>query len=360
MSKHAPEISRRQFLAWAGAGATSVVVPRMAAAQSDRKVTILQGSGSVLLSWAPSFLAEDMGFYKEEGLAVERVFNGSGPAGMTALVGGSGTVLLNPPGEPLSAAARGQKFRFLMAQSNYQASQFIISKEYAAKHGLKDDTPIERKVATAKNFKGIKVGMTSPGSLSDHAARAVLKGVGLGATDAEILPLGTVPNAMAAMSRGALDAISGASPAGEIAQSQHGAVILFSTEMGGIPKWKALSGHLMIARASGVETNPDLYATLVRADTRALRHIVEDPKAAGEMLHKTRYASMSKEVWSLVWERNLFQFRSPYVSKESIEAWVTMGVMPTSIDLKAVDINTMVDMRFVNQAVQKIGWKVRA
>ena len=314
-----------------------------------------------LLAWAPSFLAEDLGYYKEEGLTIERVFNGSGPAGMTALVGGSGTILLNPPGEPLAAAARGQKFKFLMSQSNYQASQFVISKTYAAKFNLTEDMPLEKKLAAAKNFRGIKVGMTSPGSLSDHAARTVLKGLGIDAAkDAEILPLGSVPNAMAAMGRGSLDAFSGASPAGEIAQSQQGAVVLFTTETGGIPNWKSLSGHLTIARASDVEQTPELYASIVRADTRGLRYIVENPKAAGERLRKARYESMSEDLWALVWQRNLFQFRTPYATKQSIEAWVTMGVMPTAIDLKAANVDSMIDMRFVDQAVQKIGWKVPA
>ena len=64
----------------------------------------------MLLAWAPSYVAEEMGFYKQEDLGVERIFNGSGPAAMSALLGGSGTILLNPPGEPLTAAARGQKF----------------------------------------------------------------------------------------------------------------------------------------------------------------------------------------------------------------------------------------------------------
>jgi ABC-type nitrate/sulfonate/bicarbonate transport system substrate-binding protein len=248
-----------------------------------------------------------------------------------------------------------------MAHSNFQGSQFIISKAYASKHGLTEDTPLERKLAVAKNFKGIRCGMTSPGSLSDHAARAAIKGFGLDPrTDAEILPLGSVPNAMAAMSRGTLDAFSGAAPAGELAQAQQGAVVLLRNSKNEIPGLKALSGFLINARASDVEKNPELYAAVVHADTQALRYIVENPKAAGELLYKTRYASMSKDVWSIVWEKNVSQFGTPYISKESVEAWMTQGATPSPVDRKAVDLDRMIDMRFVDQAVQKIGWKVRA
>lgn len=123
---------------------------------------------------------------------------------------------------------------------------------------------------------------------------------------------------------------------------------------------RELSGHVINARASDAEENPELFAAVVHADTRALCSIVENPKAAGDLLYKMRYASMSKDVWSLVWEKNISQFRSPYVSKESIEAWVTMGVTSNPIDPKSVDVSRLIDIRFVDQAVQKIGRKVQA
>jgi NitT/TauT family transport system substrate-binding protein len=353
--------SRRQILSWAGAGVASIGMPGIASAQAAKEVTFLHGSGSVLLAWSPSFVAEDMGYYKDEGLTIERVFNGSGPAGLSALVGGSGAILLNPPGEPLGAAARGQKLRILGAHSNFQASQIVLSKAYAAKFGLTEDMPLDKKLAAAKTFKGIRIGVTSPGSLSDHAARDVLKSLGIDATaDAQVLPLGSVPNAMAAMSRGTLDAFSGAAPAGELAQAQQGAVILLRNSKDEMANYKALSGHVINARATDVDQNPTLYATIVRADTRGLRYIVENPQAAGELLYKNRYASMSKEVWATVWEKNVSQFRSPYVTKASVDAWVSMGVTPSPIDPKTVDVNSMIDMRFVDQAMQKIGWKLPA
>ncbi|UUZ77249.1 ABC transporter substrate-binding protein [Polaromonas sp. P1(28)-13] len=361
MKTNETKISRRQALTLAGASAASICLPGAVFGQTTKQITILQGSGSVLLAWAPSFIAEDIGLYKEEGITVERVLNGSGPAGLSALLGSSAAILLNPPGEPLGALARGQKLKVLMAQSNFQASQLIISKDYAAKYGVTEDMPLDRKLAITKNFKGIRCGVTSPGSLSDHAARAMIKGMGLDpATDAQILPLGSVPNAMAAMSRGALDAFSGAAPAGELAQAQQGAVILFRNSKDEIPGYKALSGHVINARAVDVEQNADMFATLVRADTKGLRYIVDNPKAAGELLYKSRYASMAKEVWAQVWEMNRSQFRTPYVTKESIEAWINLGVTPSPIDKKTVDIGRMIDMRFVDQAVQKIGWKVQA
>jgi NitT/TauT family transport system substrate-binding protein len=361
MLKNAPTLSRRHFLAWAGASTASLAVPGLAHGESGKKLTILHGSGEILLAWAPSYVAEAMGYYKDEGFSVERIFNGSGPAGLTALVSGSGTFLLAPPGELLVGVARGQKLKILMAESNYQAVHFVISKEYAAKHGITRDTPVAKRLAAAKQFKGIRCAVTTPGSLSDHAARAALKGAGLDpAADAQILPLGSVPNAMAAMGRGNIDAFTGASPAPETAESKLGAVVLFSVGNGEIPGFKALSGQLLNARAVDVEQNPELFSSIVRADIRGLRYIVENSKAAGDLLYKNRYSSMSPELWAVVWERNVSQFATPYVPKESVEAWATMGIVPGSVDTKSIKFDSVIDMRFVDQAIQKIGWKVTA
>jgi ABC-type nitrate/sulfonate/bicarbonate transport system substrate-binding protein len=312
-----------------------------------------------LLGWAPSFLAEDLGYYKDEGLQVQRVFTGTGPAGLTALVSGSGTCLHSAPGELLTAVVRGQKLKILMSESNYQAVHFVISRAYAAKHGITADMSYAQRLTAAKNFKGIRVGVTAPGSFSDFAARAALHAAGLDpAADARVVGVGSVPSAMAAMANGALDAFQGASPAPEMAEKQLGAVVMFSVGKDEIPGYKALSGHLIEARAVDVGRDPDLYAALVRADTRALRFIVENTQAAGEALYQHRYAALAPDVWALVWERNSAQFHSPYASKESIAAWITTGLTPNVSDPNRVNLDEVIDMRFVDQALERIGWTV--
>lgn len=338
------------------AGATVLAAPNLAIAQ-PMKAKILQATATDLLSWAPSFIAESQGYYRDEGIEIERIPNGSGPAGLTALVSGSGTSLLSPPGEMLVAATRGMKFKILAAQSSYQALHLVLSKEYAEKHGVTDSMPSRQRIEVARGFKGIRCAVTAAGSSTDFAAQAALKGIGLrNGVDASVIPLGSVANAIAGMRNGSVDAFVAASPAPETAKHQFGSVMFFSVGRDEFPGFRALAGQLVLARASDVERSPNLYAALVRADTRAFRQIIQDPKGMGSILHSTRYKALDKDVWTDVWEGNAGQFVTPYVSRASVEAYISVGLVPPLTDPKAVNLDGVIDMRFVDQAVQQLGW----
>lgn len=351
--------SRRQFLMWSGIGAAGLAMPRLALGQEAKTLTILHATKTPLLAWAPSYLAEALGYYKQEGFEVERIMSGSGPASLAALVSGSGTFVLCPPGELLVAIGKGLDLKVLMAQANYQAIHLVISKEYAAKHGITPDMNSQQRLAAAKNFKGIRCGVTSAGSSTDYAARAALKGVGLvPGTDAEIVPLGSTPANMSALANGSIDAFTAASPTPEMVKGQLGAVVFLSVSRGEIGDFRALAGQATLARGKDIEANPDTYAAVVRADTKAMKAIADDPDGSGETLRAAAFGTMSKEVWADVWKGNIGQFQSPYVTKDSVAAYITQGMVAGIEDPKTVNLDKAIDMHFVDDAVKAIGWKL--
>ncbi|MPR05441.1 ABC transporter substrate-binding protein [Microvirga tunisiensis] len=259
-------------------------------AAPERKVTIIHATNTALVAWAPSYLAEALGFYHDEGFAIERVSSGSGPASVTALISGSGTSVLNPPGELLVAVARGLGLKIIMAQANYQTLHLVISKQFAERHWVAEGMPIRERLAAAQNFKGFRCGITAPGSSTDYAARAAFKSAGLDpVADVQILPLGSTPSALAAMRNGNIDGFTAASPAPEMAKLQFGAMIYFSVGRDEIPGFKPMAGQVVGVRNADIEKGPDLYAALVRADVKAMRYIIQEPRAAGETLQKARY-----------------------------------------------------------------------
>jgi NitT/TauT family transport system substrate-binding protein len=360
MTDTVTRISRRQVLAGAGMGAFTLMVPKLALGQTTKPYRTLLPSASPSLQEAPSYLAEAMGYYKEEGLEVERIPINTGAVALTALVSGAADVLLSTPGEFLVALSRGQKLKILSALSNYMPYCFIVSKAFADKHSLTEDTPLDQRKAAVLNFKGIRVGITSPGSGTDVTTRALFKEAGISPdTDARLIPLGSTVNSLAAMSTGAIDAFVATPPIPEFAHIQQGAVRLFSVGRDDFAGLKAAAGTGTMARAADVEENPDLYAAAIRADIKAMRHIVEDPKEAGEMLYKGHFtAAIKPDVWPIVWETNKDQFRTPYTSKEAVGLWILKGLVANVTDPKAIDLDGAVDMRFVDRAVKDIGWSV--
>ncbi|MDW9788505.1 hypothetical protein GOB29_28660 [Sinorhizobium meliloti] len=352
-------MSRRQLLALSGAGAVSLALPGSVLGAEENHLTLLMGSGGPLLPWSPSFVAEANGYFKEEGITVERIYTRSGPQGIATLVSGAGDSYYTAPGELLVAVGRGQKLKVIMGQAVYHALFFLISKEYAAKHGLTGDMPFEKRLELAKGFKGIRCGITSPGSVTDHCARQVMAQIGLDPTkDAQIVPVQSVENTISAMTSGSIDAMVIPSPTSERAQDQLGAVVCFSVGKDEVQDFKDVTGHVVEARTEDVDAKPDLYRAIIRAETRGLRYIIEHPDEAGDVVYKSQFAAnIAPEIWKKMWANNLDPFKTPYVTRTSLENWVKLGMVPGVSDVAAIDLDSVLDMRFVDEALKDIGWK---
>jgi ABC-type nitrate/sulfonate/bicarbonate transport system substrate-binding protein len=315
---------------------------------------------SPLLPWAPTYVAEALNYYADEGLTTERLYMGTGPAALSAILTGAGEVCYAVPGELIIAATRGQKLQMLMANSMSHPLDFVLTRVYAANIGVVAGAPLEGRRAAAKKFKGIRIGISAPGSSQDILARRVLIDAGFNPnSDAQIVPVGGPDAALAALANSSVDAIVSIVPFSDTAIEKFGAVILFSAAAGEISGFKELPGHGIEARTADVRKDPGLYQSIVTADVRALRYIVEEPEKAGEVAHQIMYPKMEAAFWAKVWKRNSsVLFRSPYIDVKSLEAFVTYEMVPGITDPKKLDYTDMVDMHFVDAALAKIGWKV--
>jgi hypothetical protein len=59
---------------------------------------------------------------------------------------------------------------------------------------------------------------------------------------------------------------------------------------------------------------------------------------------------MDKELLEKVWDGNLSQFGNPYVSTKSVQAYITNGLVLSAAQ-HTIDLDSVIDMRFVDQAV---------
>jgi ABC-type nitrate/sulfonate/bicarbonate transport system substrate-binding protein len=351
-------LSRRQMLklgASAGLLAGAMLVAPGARAQSGA-VKLIHSSSAVLPLFSVTYLAEDMGFYQKEGLTVERLAMNSGPAGLAALLGREGPTLFSGPGESLAAIANGQSIKFMMSLANYNVLTLIAGKEFAAAHNITSDSPVEQRKAALAGAKGIRLGITVPGSLSDLATRMAVRAAGGDPDkDAQIVPLQTIANVFAAIANRGVDAAVGPSPAIEQTTGQLGSIELLKVyEM---PEMLTLQGQAQMAFGDEVDKNRDLFAALIRAQLRAMQAIVEDPKEAGAVLAKARFANLTPEVWERVWANNASSFGSPFVTEERLRAWLATGLVGANLKPDSFDFAKIIDMSLVNEGLAATGWK---
>jgi NitT/TauT family transport system substrate-binding protein len=170
-----------------------------AQAPEKKKITIAVG-GKSLFYYLPLTVAERKGYFKDEGLEVEIPDFAGGARALQALVGGSADMVSGAYEHTINMAAKKQPIKAVVLQMKYSSIALVMSKEKAAKyHGGRD-------------LKGMKIGVTAPGSSTNMFVNNLLAKDGLKPADVSIVGVGTGAGAVAAMEKGEIDAISNLDP----------------------------------------------------------------------------------------------------------------------------------------------------
>ena len=177
------------------------VVAASAAAQAPEKKNITIGvGGKSLFYYLPLSVAERKGFFKDEGLEVEIPDFAGGAKALQALVGGSADMVSGAYEHTINMVAKKQPIKAVVLQAKYSSIVLLMSKERAAKY------------KSAKDLKGLKIGVTAPGSSTNMFVNNLLAKDGLKPTDVAIVGVGTGSGAFAAMEKGEIDAMSNLDP----------------------------------------------------------------------------------------------------------------------------------------------------
>jgi NitT/TauT family transport system substrate-binding protein len=191
-------MQRRQLIA---GGLAAAALPPFALAQGIEKpkVTIAVG-GKNLFYYLPLTVAEQLGYFKQEGLDLTIVDFAGGSRALQAVVGGSADVVSGAFEHTVNMQFKGQPMRAFVLQG--LAPQIVL--------GINPKTmPNFKSVA---DLKGKKIGVTAPGSSTNVLANYVLAKAGLKPSDVSFVGVGASNGAVAAMRSGQIDAISNLDP----------------------------------------------------------------------------------------------------------------------------------------------------
>jgi NitT/TauT family transport system substrate-binding protein len=192
-------MQRRQVLAAGGAALLAAPAVLHAQAPEKPKATIAVG-GKNLLYYLPLTIAEQRGYFKDEGLDLTIVDFAGGARALQAVVGGSADVVSGAFEHTVNMQHKGQRMRAFVLQG--RAPQIVL--------GVNPKTMPDFK--TVADLKGKKVGVTAPGSSTNVMVNFALAKVGLKPSDVAIVGVGASQGAVAAMRAGQIDAISNLDP----------------------------------------------------------------------------------------------------------------------------------------------------
>jgi NitT/TauT family transport system substrate-binding protein len=192
---------RRAFLLATGTTLLATAPALHAQGQPLEKPQLtLAVGGKNLLYYLPLTIAEQLGYFKAEGLDIKIVDFAGGSQALRALVGGSADVVSGAFEHTINMQAKGQKLRAIVLMG--RAPQIVL--------GINPKTmPNYKSVA---DLKGRKIGVTAPGSSTNVMANFVLAKAGLKPSDVSIIGVGAGSGAVAAMRSGQVDAMSNLDP----------------------------------------------------------------------------------------------------------------------------------------------------
>ncbi|HXL76136.1 MAG TPA: ABC transporter substrate-binding protein, partial [Burkholderiales bacterium] len=186
---------KRELLAWVLLAAAAQVH-----AQTEKRDVHIAVGGKTALYYLPLTLTERLGFFKDEGLNVRISDFPGGTRSLEAVVGGSADVVSGAYEHTINMQARKQNFQaFVLAGAAPQISVGIAGPLAAGYHSPKD-------------LKGLKVGVSAPGSSTNMVINYVLAQGGLRPTDVAIIGIGQGATVIAALEQGRVDVLSQTDP----------------------------------------------------------------------------------------------------------------------------------------------------
>lgn len=257
------KLTRRDALAALAASTTLGLSPAAVLAQAAEKPKLTLGvGGKPLLYYLPLTVAEKKGFFKEQGLDVEINDFGGGAKSLQALVGGSVDVVTGAYEHTIRMQAKGQDIRAVIELGRFPAIVIAVRKDLADK------------VKSAKDLKGLKIGVTAPGSSTSLTAQYAMVKAGLKADDAAFIGIGAGASAVAAIKQKQVDVISHLDPVISKLEADGDITVLIDTrtEAG----TKALFGGanpaaVLYLKNDFAEKNPVTTQKLVNAFMKSLK-----------------------------------------------------------------------------------------
>jgi NitT/TauT family transport system substrate-binding protein len=280
-------------------------------------------------SYAPWWIAQDAGYFREQGLEVELLQIAGGPTLLAAMRSGELDLAAAGGGHLVLGYLQGLETLIFGSTSNAMEGSLLARPE----------------IATVQDLRGRTVGMTRPNSVSDLTARLGLQRVGL-QPDVDVTLIGTGGNAesQAALEAGLIDAASVNAPFTFQLRKSGYREVLNVSEMR-IPFLLGAIG----ATKSLLNERPELADRALRALAQGTRRIQNDPDLGAQVLGKyTRMDDQELLRATIDVQKGLYQ-ADLYPDPQAVQAVLDAEEQPAARTTRPDEVT---DYRFVERLRQ--------
>jgi NitT/TauT family transport system substrate-binding protein len=213
---------KQMFTLAAAVGLAASIAPGTAKSQD---IDVILALPAQTLTFTTAFVAEDMGFFKKEGLNVS-IRNLVGVAAPNAVLAGSANFTMGTGPVYLRAASQGQRFYAVANMVDRPMVELVLRKDVAERVGITEDMPIPER---AKRLKGLTIGVQGVASIVHAWQRYVTAAGGLDVeNDVRIAPMDP-PAMLPALENKAIDGYATSMPFTTQAVVKGSAIMLASS-----------------------------------------------------------------------------------------------------------------------------------
>jgi NitT/TauT family transport system substrate-binding protein len=233
-------------------------------AGAQTKVRLSVGGQSALY-YLPLTVTAQLGYFKQEGLDVEISDLAGGARALQALMGGSADVVAGAFDHTIQMQAKNQPLVAVVTLGQFPG--FVLALRAAKADGYRGP----------QDLKGMKIGITAPGSSTHFMVQYIMVRAGLKPDDASYISVGAGASAVAAIKRGEIDALVSVDPVINLLLSENAIKILYDTRT--LEGTRQVFGGtypaaVLYLTPTYAERNQQTVQKLVNASVRALKWIV--------------------------------------------------------------------------------------
>ena len=241
----------------------SLPVATHAQARLEKPKVAIAVGGKPAFYYIALTIAERKGYFKDEGLDVEISDFAGGSKALQAVVGGSSDVVSGAWENTIDQQPKGLNLQGFVKMGRYPAITVGVVKAKAASY------------KSPKDLKGMKIGVTAPGSSTNRVVQHLMVTGGLKSDDASFIGVGTSSGVIAAAKSGEIDAVSNIDPVITMMEKSGDLVVIADTRTEeGTRKvfgFSDLPAAALYAPIDFIKKNPNTVQALTNAMVRALQ-----------------------------------------------------------------------------------------
>ena len=262
--------------------------------------TVRVAASSVSMLSIPVYIADVTGIARKNGIELEdKQFKG-GPVALAAVISGGADFYLGATSSAIRAAEKGTG-AIIVATLTSEYTINIAAKTSAVP-GITAATPLPQRLAA---IKGLRIGVTGPGSGTHQIVRYLLEQQGFDEKrDATIAFVDSGSQMLAALQAGNVDAVAAASPTSDLIVRTMGGVMLVNGAAGEYPGLEGFPFISVVSTKRWTDSHPDVTKRFVKSltESAAVMHGDKvDADKARDAVHAKYFNSTPKDLFDAGW-----------------------------------------------------------